>query len=545
MNQNNSNEESASQDIPASEAPVYVAPERIVCDESMFETTGSSNENNTPVPARQDVSETAAEGGSNAETPEPEYPTSDVVIQAKNVFITHEPMSRRELNGKIKAFESIPVPEVSLDQEADIRENNPAVGDGDGREHERWRSMVTSADDFRPMDSRYEKTVNREGSEFHQHINTQHGPLGFTVPSFNDTDRKLSGDAALLRVRAIMGQGSLVSIPLVHSGFWITIRTPSDGQIIELRRLLMEERIRLGRSVHGLILSNATAYSSKYLLDMAMDHLFSTTINEKDPAVIRSLIKTPDLNIIFAGLASAVYPTGFEYVKAVMNKEGIKNGAYETGLIDVKKLLWVDNASLEDRHRRHMANRQRDAVTRDMVEIYQKSMRMAEGRTFDIKTPDESKKGQIRISLKIPSAVEYINAGEQWIQGLADIIERTLTGDRDDERRRNTAIFEHARVTQLRQYAHWVEAFYLGDTKYDSPEVVAKMLDSMSENEEAALQILEEVGKFIDDCTVAVIAIPSSNGEIVGPDRFPRLIPIDPVTTFFTLFIQRANRLTQ
>lgn len=479
------------------------------------------------------------------EAAEPEYPTSDVVIHAKNVFLTSEAMINRKIKGPLKPYEMLPLPEVGLQQEDDIRENNPQVASGDTENKARWQKILVAGDELRPVNSQYEETLRRENSRFCQGIETEKGLLSATSPSHNDGEKRLNGDAALLRVRAVLGQGSVVNIPLVHSGFWISIRSPSDGAIIELRRQLMEEKIRLGRSTHGLIMSNATAYSNKYLLDMCMDHMYSTTLKETDVSVIRSMIKAPDLQILFWGLACAIYPTGFEYVKALLSKDGIKEGLYETGLVDLKKsFFWVDNNSLADWQRRHMANRQRGEMTHDAVLHYQKSMRMAEGRVFELKDNAGVPTG-IKIELGIPSAKEYIASGEYWIQGLVDIIERVLTGDRDDERRRNGAIFEHARVTELRQYSHWVKAVYIGEHRYDELEWLAKFLDSTSENEESSTQILTEIKKYIDDCTVGLIAIPSSNGDVVGPDRFPRLIPIDAVTTFFTLFIQRANRLTQ
>jgi hypothetical protein len=487
------------------------------------------------------VDEPVGEDGPDKST----YPTSDTVLTSANIHLSHEVMGKRKLNMPFSGVETLALPEVSLDQELDIWDKNPDTQMNTTPKGEIWSKIAAGADPMRPLAAQYEDTLTREGSEFHQHLITERGPMSLSVPSFSTDTEKLSPEQALLKIRAVMGQGSLVSIPLFHSGFWITIKAPANGDIVELRRQLVEERVRLGRSTHGMILSNTTAYANRYLLDIAMDHLYTTTLKDGDAANVRSLIKAPDLAMIHWGLACAVYPSGFEYVKAVMSAEGIKEGTHETGVIDVKKLMWVDNGSLTEPQRRHMASRQPRQMTRDMVEQYQKSMRLAEGRTFDVKTLDDQNAGLIKITLGIPTVTQYVDSGEQWVQGLIDIIERSLTGDRTDENRRNEAIFDHARVTRLRQNAHWIASVDVGGKTFDDRDFISQFLNDMSENDVASEDIMREVRRYIDDCTVALIAIPSSNGDKVGPDRFPRLIPIDPLSAFFTLFMQRANRLTQ
>lgn len=559
-----------SNEPPLSEAPVFVAPSstapvststfEVEASSALAETTPLMTDPviTTPVveeavtvepildtPAEAPVSDVEL-GVVRDEAVEQTYPTSDTVIPSTNVHLTDEVMSKQVLNGPLREHEMAFVPETHLDQEVDILTSNPNVGTVEGPKGALWERIIEAGGvTVRPLNAQYEATVSREGSEFHQGVKTNDGLMGLTTPSYKDNIEKMTPEAALLRVRAVLGQGSLVSIPLVHSGIWIQIRTPSNGAIIELRRQLMEERISLGRQTHGMVLANASSYTQRYVLDMAMDHLQSTTLKDGTPERVRAKILALDFPLIVWGLACALYPSGFEYTKALLSKEGIQEAQYETGLIDVKKLLWVDNVAMDERQRRHMASRNRGSVTDDMVETHQKSMRMAEGRTIDILPQPDSTPGELKVTLGIPTAVRMLEAGEQWILGLTDIIERTLTGDRTDDRRRNEAIIEHARITQLRQYAHWVTSVTLLDRTFDDKDWIAKFLDNLSENEVASQQLLKGVRDYIDDATVALIAIPSSNGAVVGPNRFPRLIPIDALSTFFTLFMQRASRLIQ
>lgn len=468
---------------------------------------------------------------------QPVYPTADDVVQSTNTTQTSAVFKTTEVNQLIKDdSESLSVLQVTREQAADIIEKNPKA-DGSDKDSVRWGQILSAAFESLPMGKRFEATAAREGADFKQGIDTEKGLIGLSVPRFAENGPKLRGEQAALRVRALLGMGSITSIPLVHSGFWITIKTPSDSTLIELRRRLMEEKITLGRDTHGLVFSNVQSYSNGWLLDLVLDHMYSCTL--KDTTNIRQMIKTPDLPILFWGLAASIWPNGFNYVRADMSEEGIANKRFHSGLIDIKKLLWVDNTSLTPKQKAHMSNRVEGSVTTDSVNIYLEEFVLTQGRSVQIGTEDNP----ILVNLAIPSVDEFIKSGYRWITGLADIIERTFTGPREDYDGRNNAIVEHANATIMRQYAHWIKSITVDGVEQSEQDFLDDAINSFAENKEVRSKLFDEIGKFIDDCTVAVVGIPESNGQALGPKRFPRIIPIDTVSTFFILLMQRAKKI--
>ena len=90
--------------------------------------------------------------------------------------------------------------------------------------------------------------VDREGSHWRQYLQTPMGKLAFMSPRIVEDEKKGKGRniKALMKVRSIVGRGTLVQIPLWRSGFWITIESPSEAEWIELNRRIGEEKIMFG-----------------------------------------------------------------------------------------------------------------------------------------------------------------------------------------------------------------------------------------------------------------------------------------------------------
>ena len=136
-----------------------------------------------------------------------------------------------------------------------------------------------------------------------------------------------------------------------------------------------------------------------------------------------------------------------------------------------------------------------------------------------------------------------IRSGYRWISGLVDMIERTFTGNRSNEDARNSAILEQANATIMRQYGHWIESIEFEGKAQTDLDTLDMLIDTLAQDKNDRSKVFQAVADFIDDVTVAVIAIPEANGKEVGPKRFARLIPIDAVTTFFSLLMQRTNQI--
>lgn len=398
----------------------------------------------------------------------------------------------------------------------------------------RWHGVFNDGFESLSLGARFEATVGRSVSEFRQYLDTEKGKVGFGSPKFGEDVAKVSGEKAQLRVRALMGMGGLITIPLWHSGFHITIKTPKDSALIELRRRLMEEKINLGRHTHGLAFSNVSSYVSDWLISFILDHVYETTL--KNSADLRQKIKTPDLPVLFWGLACAVWPKGFQYVRALATDEGVAEKKVVAGKINVSKLMWVDNTAFTKAQKAHMAVRVSNSVTDEQLQKYQDDFPLFKGRQIEINE-------YIKINLTVPGADAYVRSGQFWLSQLMQIVEGAFTDERDDADRRNQAIAEHANATIMRQFGHWVESIEVEGSAQTDRETIDGILETLSEDAPARAKFHEEVGKFIDDITVAVIAIPEVSNKGTGLPRFPNLIPLDVISVFFTLLMQRVNQI--
>lgn len=387
-----------------------------------------------------------------------------------------------------------------------------------------------------PQAERFQKTLERVDADYRQYLQTEaKGKLGYSVPKFADKDAaKVSGDRAILRFRALMGKGSILTIPLWHSGFWITIRTPSEAALLELRRRLMDDKIRLGRDTQGLIFSNTQAYTSGWLLDLCMEHFYDCTL--KDQTDVRSKIQTPDLPVLFWGLACAIWPAGYQYSRAILTEDAVKTKEIITAKIDVAKLMWVDNSAFSAKQKAHMSNRAPSTMDEASVKNYLEDFSLYAGRKVEINE-------NISLTLNVPTVEEYIKTGQRWVSDVVAMVDRTFTSDATHTDSRRLAIQENAQATIIRQFGHWIKSIVAEEIEHTERDTIEAALEMFSEDKEVRNKIINEVNKYIDDVTVAVIAIPETTGKETGLPRFPRLIPIDVSAVFFTLLTQQINRI--
>lgn len=504
-----------------------------------------SNQNTEGQPTNpESISDTSGDVGQQPPV-EKESQPEDVIVQQAPVLDLPENNLRNVLQefeygtdypaGKtLEQSEFIPFLAHTRVNTVAMLDNNPEADRVDTVEAKRWFDTTEESYSGLPQGGRFESTVERPDAQYRQYLDTEKGKLGFSQPKFAENEgAKLTGEQAVLRVRSLLGMGSIISIPLWHSGFWITIKMPSDSALIEMRRRVMDEKIRLGRYTHGLAYSNTASYTNQWVLDLIMDHMYATTVKDATPNKLRTMIKANDLPILYWGLACGIWPKGFQYVRSMIAGNGVNDKTIVEGRINVSKLMWVDNSAFTDRQKAHMSNRNSGVMTEDSIARYLDDFPLYKGRAIELLD------GALTINLKVPDVDAYMQSGRDWITGLAALVEETFTADADDAQRRDRAILDHANATIMRQYSHYIDSIVVQGREQKDAETINAIANTMSEDTEARSKFLNGVGKFIDDTTYAVIAIPEVSGKETGLPRFPRLIPIDVTSVFFTLLMQR------
>ncbi|WP_087659695.1 hypothetical protein [Caballeronia terrestris] len=209
----------------------------------------------------------------------------------------------------------------------------------------------------------------------------------------------------------------------------------------------MNEKIVLERTTNGLAFANTSSYLTGWVLDFAMEYVYDTSLQEKDPVRIKAMIETPDLPILFWGLACAIWPRGFQYARPyidpVTNEEKILREKLAVG-----KLLWVDNKALTQWQVAHMAHRGSGMMSADNVKRYKREFTIGQPRRVQLSD-------HISVTLKVPSANEYVLAGHKWIGEITRVVNDALQLPPEDQRRANH-IVQRGKATNMRQYIHWV-----------------------------------------------------------------------------------------
>ena len=101
----------------------------------------------------------------------------------------------------------------------------------------------------------------------------------------------------------------------------------------------------------------------------------------------------------------------------------------------------------------------------------------------------------------------------------------------------------------MRQYAHWIESVEAGGSLIDDIESIEQIVDTMSSVDEIRVKYFNEVIKYIDDSTMALIAVPTyecpkcTEAQPAPIARFPHLLPIDVMSSFFTLLVQKLQKI--
>jgi hypothetical protein len=490
--------------------------------------------------------------GTQVDPTEPTHPEIPVAILEPagipdNVdFDENRPLTKILTKEEREQFEGRPeevlyLPTESADRMVEYFNKIPNISDeGMNQKNVEWVAAHQGGLQFIPRFGAFKRTLKRKGARFRQSVVTKTGELAPAIPR-EDTSVMgvLSGDKAIRQIYHVMGLAGQVTIPLWHSGFWITIRQPSEAAILELKHRIALEKINMGRATSGLVYSNSTVFMAEHVVDMVMEHLHTNSINLPAGENIRKYILTSDLQILAWGLASAIWSKGFHYERAVLDDTGSASRVVVEKL-NLLRMMVVDNSALNEWQKSHMTNRRPGSMTVEAVKRYQDDFALAQGNTLTINN-------RMHLRLKTPPIDAYLQQGTRWVNSIVDMINRTLGQDLD-EQVRNTFVSEHSKTSTMRQYSHWVHEIVYPNTngqdeaRVEATESIDATLAAASRDPEMVKTYMRGVRDFIDDVTFACVCIPFLDEKDQNVyRRHPNLIPLDALHTFFTLIDQRAR----
>lgn len=382
----------------------------------------------------------------------------------------------------------------------------------------------------------FQKVGTREGSDWGQGM--LHGDALIRAGK-----AKLSPNAdPVLRIRNEMGLGSLVQIPLWHSGYWITLKTPSDSALLELEERMSMEKITLGRSSNGLIFSSAEIYTKNHLIDFIFDHVYAVTLDSKEPALLRSVTLDSDYPQLVWGMALACYPSGYPLMQPCVANPDTCQHVVEA-LINLSRISWLDRSRLSAAQRVHMLNRVSPSSLAK-IEIYQKEFNATIRGEIEIHE-------KVSLRMRVPTLAESKSIGFDWVEQILDTTQKAF-GMRMAEGQRENYVQNQALITSLRQYGQWFDAVVRNSNGEDEEiitdrKAVDEIITMIASNNEISAKVYRSVRDFIDNATISMIALPKWKCPACQkePDekylRHPKLVPLDVVQVFFTLRDQKVT----
>lgn len=386
-------------------------------------------------------------------------------------------------------------------------------------------------------------------ANYAQSIKSEVGELQGNVPKFKpSTGSVLAGELAKQQVRSALKMGSLFSFPLWHSGFWMTVRSPSESQLLELYRQLMQDKTALGRATYGIVFSQASVYVAKIMMDFVQENLYSMSLTLPEGESLLKHIRAQDYQVILWGLTCATWPNGYQMRRSCISDLEECNHV-TTAVVNPARLLWQDKDSLSAKQIQHMSKRGKNSVTLEQVAEYVAEFQRGHNRLVEL---DAS----LGVTLTMPTLETFINRGFEWIGTLEEQYGRVV-GMSESER--NGYLLQQAQSQSMRQYSQYVHSLQLiteegAETRTSEivdEETILDTLNELSAHEEVREKFISAVSQFQSQGSMCFPAIPNYKCPACGgwqnptsqPGHDHELIPLDIAQSFFLLLMQKLKAI--
>ena len=447
------------------------------------------------------------------------------------------------------------LPSDTSDATIDAIAKAPNISHISSEPDRKWAGVLNSATNLNMTDEPLLSALSRPGSKYKQYVDLNGKKLVTTItPLHAPVDKILSGQSANIRADYHAGLGGICTTPLWHSGFWISFNRPLESDFVDLNRMLLQDKVTLGRQTVGAVYSNMTSFMVDRVIDFAIDHIYSMSM-ELEPGMTRSDIKKhilpQDIGYIVVGLMAARYTNGYQYRRPCTHSPEKCHHVVEE-IIDLTKISHIDNNALTEWQKTHMGQRKSSSVKIADVNRYKQEMVALRDKVVKVGFL-ESDTTVASVTLAVPSITEYVEAGYRWIDNIVETVGKGLTensSNRDKER----FINQHARATKLRTYSHWVKELEFNGIIINDRETIENTLNTYSADDLFREELIKEIKKYIAETTIGLIGIPTyicpackGGQESLSTENkaLRNIVPIDSLNLFFTLNILLLDQVSQ
>lgn len=490
--------------------------------------------------------------GSTGDNPQPVQDpekTTEKPAVFKNAELTAEYRTGAEPSESGFKLNIPPVPRDELSDQLRQAGKDPNVNLSTP-EFSSWKASMEEAVSAYTPGSMYQDRFRDPQSLFAQGVKRGDGSLAsISRPKFKVADGELKGEAAILQVSKSLGLGDTLTIPLPHSGIVVTIKPPNERALIDFYNTLFREKIYLGRASAGLTLTNMSAYLNNRLFNFMLEHVHSLNYKDIDKKDLGNYLLIHDYHILAWGFAATQYPNGFEYQRPCSSNVG-KCTHIERGLINMLKLLWIDNTQLTDLQKQVLLDYRPNQLDVNQYNKYIADHGRVRPRTCTLSN------GMI-VHLKVPTFNEHISDGMGWVSRINEDIGRLITDEDSEARERSELLAQYVNASILRQFSHFVD--YIEQSEAEGGgvirhrETINKVLELLSSDDKIRPELTQLILKYKSDTTIGLIGIPSYNCPACKAEQnttpvnesFVDVIPLDVMYNFFTLLTLRMSKILE
>lgn len=402
-----------------------------------------------------------------------------------------------------------------------------------------YDAIVDSLSTFAPR-GLFVEELDRKGTEWGQFI-----PVGdyniyartIKSPVLNS---KISGVKAISHLRNILGSGESREIPLLTSGFYVTVSPIPDSELSNLEERVMAVKEKHARSSAGIALSATISLLVEEVAKLIIKNISSTNLEVQTNEDLLDYILVTDIQQLAIGQAQAIFPKGYPLIMPCINDPERCNHVEEATVLP-RNMVMMDKSKLTNEQKIQMAS-PATPVTIEQVKKYQ------ENGPGKLNEPVVLAGGKIRVGFKTPTLREYFDDSRAWFGGIEEIVNDLIMDVDAVNARREEVFLKQMTVTTLRQYSHFIKSITIVDTNgeesiIEDRETLLLTLEELSSNVEFSKAVIKGVRKHLEISTVAVVGIPRTPCPECEKDiqfteeeaKHIKLVPIDAVNLFFTL----------
>lgn len=401
----------------------------------------------------------------------------------------------------------------------------------------KYEAVVYNMLDHLMMGNVFTKSLENDKSDWQQSVEVDGVTWKVAKPQFKKPGAGASINASQFEIEldTQYGTGGYFTVPLVHSGIWLSLKPPTNIEFATFDEKIKLEKNEFGKRTLGMVYSNTKAFIVNHLIKFIEDHVSECNVVDWKTVGLASLVKTTDLLVLAAAMGYCMYPTGFEYVSPCTADNNCTH--IHHAKLKMANCIWFDRNSLSTEQKEFMSKRNVQHTV-DEVRAYQKAVE-SKNNNF---SPDD----KIEIFLQVPTIEQHIESGYNWFDEIEKAVVESFGANLDRDQT-DSYIARHIGLSLLRQYGHFFKTirFKESGAYIDNTSDVNRVLDKLSNIEGMLDNIVEEVGAFIENQTKALVAIPRFNCPACGGEqtdeieKHPYLIPIDTINLFFTLGNQK------